>query len=68
MIKCSFFYNYTANKVGGYSKFNYGIMTAELDNDDNDADLADYFFEKLKATAKKDHPDAVINITAFNRV
>jgi hypothetical protein len=68
MIKQSFFYNYTANKFGGYNRFSYGIMTAELDNDADDVDIADYFFEQLKATAKKDHPDADINITAFNRV
>ena len=55
MIKKSFFYNYTANKFGGYNRFSYGIMTAELDNDADDV-------------AKKDHPDADINITAFNRV
>ena len=67
MKKHHFFYNYTANtanKAGVYNKFNCGIMTVEFDN----ADLTDHFLEKLKAIAKKDYPDATINITAFNRV
>jgi hypothetical protein len=68
MNKQSFFYNYTANKANCYDKFNYGIMTAKTE-DDNDHDLINRVLEKVKSTARESHPDADnINITAFNRV
>jgi hypothetical protein len=67
MKKHSFFYNYTANKANAYSKFNYGIMTVESDDND-DVRLIDHVFDKLKSNAREQYPDADINITAFNRV
>ena len=66
MNKHSFFYNYTANKANVYSKFNYGIMTVE--SDDDDVSLTDYVLDKLKSNAMEQYPDADINITAFNRL
>jgi hypothetical protein len=68
MKKHSFFYNYTANKANAYSKFNYGIMTVESDDND-DVRLIDHVFDKLKSNAKEEYTDADdINFTAFNRV
>ena len=66
MNKHSFFYNYTASKANVYSKFNYGIMTVE--SDDDDVSLTDYVLDKLKSNAMEQYPDADINITAFNRL
>ncbi len=69
MNRQSFFYNFTAIRVNGYSKFKYCIMTTKIDSDVDDADLADYFLEELKANAKEEYPDAdAINVTAINRV
>ena len=66
MTKQSFFYNFTASRVSGYSKFNYGILSAESDDDKS---LADEVLKNLKSKAKEEYPDADdINITAFNRV
>jgi hypothetical protein len=64
MKKHSFFYNYNANKPNGYSKFNYGIMAVESDDDD----VIGFALDKLKSNAREQHPGADINITAFNRV
>tara|TARA_R110000803_G_scaffold113009_1_gene181443 strand:- start:428 stop:631 length:204 start_codon:yes stop_codon:yes gene_type:complete len=67
MKKQKFFYNFTANKKNVYDKFCYGIITTN--SDDDDMDLIDEVFEKVKSLAKESHPDADnINITAFNRV
>ena len=66
MSKQQFFYNYTASQHKVHDKFNFGIMIAEID--DNEC-LADDALEELRAEALKDHPNAdSINITAFNRV
>jgi hypothetical protein len=66
MEKKSFFYNYDAVKVNGYSKFNYGIIDVESDDD---CFLAGVVLDKIKSNAKELYPDAdSINIIAFNRV
>jgi uncharacterized membrane-anchored protein len=66
MNRQSFFYNFTASRVNGYSKFNFGIITADSKDDKS---LADKILNKLQSNAKEEYPDADdINVTAFNRV
>lgn len=66
MIDGKFFYNYTAEKAGVYSKFNYGVMEIKCDES---KDITNEAWKEIRSSAKKAYSDADgINFTAFNKV
>ena len=61
-----FFYNFNATKHGDYSKFSFGIVDIECDDE---KDLTDEAFMEVRKYARETFPDADdINFTAFNKV
>ena len=66
MSKGIFFYNYKADKANSYSKFCYGIITIECDENKI---LSAEAFDEIQKESKKQYPDADnIEFTAFNPV